>query len=1124
MTLDPVAAVEELVACRSPYLVGVRHHSPVLAAAMPALLEAAAPDAVLVELPGELEPWLEWLGSPGTTAPVALAVASPSGERLGFYPFADFSPELAAIRWARARGVPVHAIDLTVHADDAQGPGVVVPALLRHLGVDDPEELWDRLVEAPSYGAAPERIRRAALAVGWAMRQDAAPVGERDLARESWMRRRIAEIGAARPAAIVGAFHAPALLQADAGFEREQRDLPETVTALVPYAFALLDSRSGYPAGIRDPGWQQAVFEAGGDPEAVGAAAAEMIARVCATLRADGHVAGVPDGSAAYRLARDLAALRGLPAPGRRELIDGLESALSQGEPLGRARAVARAAERVLVGDRHGTVAPEAPRAGLRTHVEALLTELRLPGPNTPATDLRLDPLRSPLDRRRHITLSRMAAAGIAYAEEHPLEGVAGADALGRAWTVEWRPLTSATLEIAALYGPSLPQAATGRLRLSLTDPRPDSPPRPLPATLERAAECALPELAEDLLHRLTTEFPQAASLTELVTAHHLVARIGTGAVPGLPDGLPGCPEASAHLLTAAVAALEGLSGATHRADAASLGELVRLILDSGGANQVGAGRLVWALRRMAAAGAPMAQGAAAAALVVAGAHTVRDLGLRLAGWADAVPSAATPGADTAARLAGALVVAAPLLEASADLLATLTERVHAWPDDGFLARLPALREAFDALSPASRQRLLDALELDDDLVLSATADDHAHWAVADAAGRAAALALDPHSVSTPPVPGADTVANPQAGAMLGPDRWRLILGREPERLEPGSRAVARALDDLYGRGRGEGSRGAGASEPYPSAREWVEELEELFGGTVREEVVGRAAARGRSDALGVLDPERVTASVDLLQQVLALAGALPEARLARLRPLIARLVAELTRRLATRMRPALAGLTTPRPTGRPGGPLDLGRTLRRNLHTARRTPAGVEVIAQRPVFRTRSRRSADWHVHICVDVSGSMERSTVYSAVVAAILHGVPALSVRFITFSTEVVDLSARVSDPLALLLEVSVGGGTDIGAGLRYARERLTVPRRSIVAVVTDFDEGVSTGRLLAEVRALAETGAHLLGLAALDDSGKPVYNRAVAERVAAAGMPVAALSPTELATWIAERVRA
>jgi len=113
---DAAAAVEALAACTRPFLIGVRHHSPLLAAAVPALLDAAAPELLLVELPPELEPWIGWLGDPATVAPIALAVAGRNGNWLGFYPFADFSPELAAIRWAVSRGVPVRAIDLPATA------------------------------------------------------------------------------------------------------------------------------------------------------------------------------------------------------------------------------------------------------------------------------------------------------------------------------------------------------------------------------------------------------------------------------------------------------------------------------------------------------------------------------------------------------------------------------------------------------------------------------------------------------------------------------------------------------------------------------------------------------------------------------------------------------------------------------------------------------------------------------------------------------------------------------------------------------------------------------------------------------------------------------------------------
>jgi Mg-chelatase subunit ChlD len=164
-----------------------------------------------------------------------------------------------------------------------------------------------------------------------------------------------------------------------------------------------------------------------------------------------------------------------------------------------------------------------------------------------------------------------------------------------------------------------------------------------------------------------------------------------------------------------------------------------------------------------------------------------------------------------------------------------------------------------------------------------------------------------------------------------------------------------------------------------------------------------------------------------------------------------------------------------------------------------------------------------DWRVVLVVDVSGSMEPSVIYSAMMAAILSGVPWIAVNFIAFSTEIIDLTEQASDPLALLLEVTVGGGTHIAKGLRYARGLVTVPQRTIVICVSDFEEGFAIESLLGEVRTLVEMGVHCLGLAALDDRGAPRYAVPIAELVAGAGMPVAALTPVELARWIGEKVR-
>ncbi|MEU9954056.1 VWA domain-containing protein, partial [Streptomyces sp. NPDC047939] len=388
-------------------------------------------------------------------------------------------------------------------------------------------------------------------------------------------------------------------------------------------------------------------------------------------------------------------------------------------------------------------------------------------------------------------------------------------------------------------------------------------------------------------------------------------------------------------------------------------------------------------------------------------------------------------------------------------------------------------------------------------------------------------------STEAKPAAAHPTAAVP-ARTLAPADRWRLVLGRRPDRLPSGAARLATALDELYGAGHGEGSRGGlpgrgggsgahGGREPsFPGVREWSEELAALFGPGIREEVLAAAAVTGRQDVLAELDPAAATPSVELLRTVLRYAGGLPEARLAALRPLVRRLIDELTRQLATRLRPALTGAMSPRPTRRPGGRLDLPRTLRANLAAARRTADGtVRVIPEKPVFRSRVRRSADWRLILVTDVSGSMEASTIWSALTASVLAGVPTLSTHFLAFSTEVVDLTGHVHDPLSLLLEVSVGGGTHIAAGLRHARSLIAVPSRTLVVVISDFEEGAPLGGLLAEVRALVATGCHVLGCASLDDAGRPRYSTGVAGQLVAAGMPVAALSPLELARWIGEK---
>ncbi|QQQ80649.1 VWA domain-containing protein [Saccharothrix sp. 6-C] len=1138
--------MRELAEHRHPHLIGVRHHSPALAAVVPALLDRFAPEVLLVELPEELGEWLPFLADPDLVAPVALSGASPDGD-LAFYPFADFSPELAAIRWARRHGVEVRPCDLPLaargdgHRQPPRGASPLTDALRGATTGRDGDDLWDRLVEAAAPGQTPEAVRRAALMVGWALRQDAEGVGvdPHDLRREAWMRRAVQEVDGRRCAAVIGSFHAAALL--DGPVDSSVPAAGDVVTSLVPYGFALLDERSGYPAGIRDPEWQQAVLEAAGDPEAVEAAAASLIVRICARVRELGHPAGPGEAREALRLAIDLARLRGLPAPGRGELVEAVQTVLTHAEPLGRGRVVARAAGDVLVGRRTGVLAPGTPRSGLAPAVEALVASLRLPGPDSrEPVSLRLDPLRSDLDARREVALRRLTVLGVTYGEETATTGVGGGDALTTRWTVAWTPATAATLPVAGLWGATPELAAFGRLRARRAEreKRGGHTPTAVLGDLLDAALCGLPAMVDALLTDAATVLPSSGTLRELLAGLDLLDRLRAGHVPGTPgDVLDAHPLLALELETAAVAQLDGLAGSEDVADARALVEL-------GQRPGVHGLRLEACLRSLADSGTPLIAGAAGAARVLLGLVPASVLGERVASWVD---GASTPERRGVLRLGltGVLAAAGPLLE-TPEALAPLLDRVEGLADRDFLSRLPALRGAFTSVGPAARARVLAVVEeRTGDRVDAAGAPDPELLAVWLDAEHAAVDALRAHgllpergsagvagSTAEPAEPTAEpTVGGASARSHVGElpvgVRWRLVLGANGER-PAGAARYAAALDELYGRDRGEGAArgdlGADRSSPFPDVREWSEELRDLFGEHVREEVLAAAAEGGRLEAALEIDPGSVRPSVDLLRNVLSLAGGLSESALARLRPLVARLVRELTDQLANRVRPALTGIQLPTPTRRPGGRLDLPRTLRANLATARRAADGrVVVVPERPVFRTRGRKSNDWRLVLVVDVSGSMEASTVWSALTASVFAGVSALSTHFLAFSTEVVDLTDRVADPLSLLLEVRVGGGTHIAGALRHARSLVTVPERTMVVLVSDFEEGGPVGPLVAQVRELVASGVTVLGCASLDDRGVARYSTSVAGALVAAGMPVAALSPGELARWVGEKVR-
>lgn len=364
--------------------------------------------------------------------------------------------------------------------------------------------------------------------------------------------------------------------------------------------------------------------------------------------------------------------------------------------------------------------------------------------------------------------------------------------------------------------------------------------------------------------------------------------------------------------------------------------------------------------------------------------------------------------------------------------------------------------------------------------------------------------------------------------------RWRLVMGPGAEQAcgglagEDAQRDAC--LNYLYNREYGEdrnvrGNRG-GLGESQLTTPEWINQVHELFPKRTIERLEKDALERYQLEEM-VVDPEvlaRAQPNATLLKAVLRTKHLMNQDVLKAAGRLVRQVVDELLKKLAREVRNAFQGSIDRRRRSnlKIAKNFDLLGTLRKNLKHY--DPVKRRVTIQTPLFFSRVRRQVDrWQVVILVDESGSMLDSVIHSAVMASIFWSLRTLRVHLVLFDTQVVDVTAQCTDPVVTLMKVQLGGGTDIGQALSYAWSLIDDPRRTIVVLVSDFYEGAPIERLYAAARRILEAGASLLGLAALDGAADPRFDRDVAAKLVNMGAHVGAMTPGELAAWVAEKVR-
>ena len=156
-------------------------------------------------------------------------------------------------------------------------------------------------------------------------------------------------------------------------------------------------------------------------------------------------------------------------------------------------------------------------------------------------------------------------------------------------------------------------------------------------------------------------------------------------------------------------------------------------------------------------------------------------------------------------------------------------------------------------------------------------------------------------------------------------------------------------------------------------------------------------------------------------------------------------------------------------------------------------------------------KRSSLKDVVLCIDQSGSMGTSVVYSGIFGSVMASIPTIKTKMVVFDTAVADLTEELTDPVELLFGVQLGGGTDINAALTYCKQIIPKPLDTVLVLITDLYEGGSEAEMRKRAIELTQAGVQVIVLLALNDDGAPGYDHGNAQFLSNLGIPVFACTP-------------
>ena len=352
--------------------------------------------------------------------------------------------------------------------------------------------------------------------------------------------------------------------------------------------------------------------------------------------------------------------------------------------------------------------------------------------------------------------------------------------------------------------------------------------------------------------------------------------------------------------------------------------------------------------------------------------------------------------------------------------------------------------------------------------------------------------------------------------------RWRLACGGDEQSaagdgLSDRDQRIEQALNALYLTDQQGGKKAKGSlSGSSPRVARWLGDIREFFPAPVVQVIQKDAFSRlGLKQML--MEPEflaALEADVHLVADILSLGRVMPEKTKHTARQVVAKVVAELMQKLQSKTVQAISGaVNKAKRTRHPRfADIDWHKTIAANLRHYQADYGTIILETLLGHARKKSQASLD-EVLLCIDQSGSMATSVVYSAIFAAVMASIPSLKTQYIAFDTSIVDLTEELADPVDVLFGVQLGGGTDINQALAYCDQKISKPTQTHFILISDLFEGGNNDEMLSRLQGMINKEINIIVLLALSDDGKPGYDERNARAMADIGAPVFACTPDQ-----------